>query len=121
MSAISELLALYESQLRLVVLLRVPEGHVYDRHGQLLRVSGRGRGLVETSQTLDCDNETLDALIVAERSFFASSGEAVEWKTRAHDLPANIPERLLAAGFVPEETETVMVAETAGSADDSVD
>lgn len=34
-------------------------------------------------------------------------------KTRAHDLPANIPERLLAAGFVPEETETVMVAETA--------
>jgi predicted N-acetyltransferase YhbS len=113
MSTISELLALYDTQLRLGVPLRVPEGHVYDRQGQLLRVSGRGRGLVETSQTLDCDNGTLDALIVAERSFFASRGEAVEWKTRAHDLPANIPERLLAAGFVPEETETVMVAETA--------
>jgi GNAT superfamily N-acetyltransferase len=113
MSTISELLALYDNQLRLVVPLRAPKGHVYDRQGQLLRVSGRSRGLVETSQTLNCDNEALDALIVAQRNFFASRGEAVEWKTRAHDLPANIPERLLAAGFVPEETETVMVAETA--------
>ena len=113
MPTISELLVLYDTQLRLGVPLRVPEGHVYDRQGQLLRVSGHGRGLVETSQSLDCDNEALDALILTQRNFFASRGEAVEWKTRAHDLPANIPERLLAAGFVPEQTETVMVAETA--------
>jgi hypothetical protein len=113
MPTISELLALYDTQLRIVVPLCMPEGHVYDRQGQLLRVSSRSRGLVETAQRLDCNDEALDALIVAQRNFFASRGEAVEWKTRGHDLPANIPERLLAAGFVPEETETVMVAETA--------
>jgi GNAT superfamily N-acetyltransferase len=37
----------------------------------------------------------------------------VEWKYYAHDLPADLPERLVAAGLVPEDEETVVVAEAA--------
>jgi GNAT superfamily N-acetyltransferase len=33
-----------------------------------------------------------------------------------HDLPADLPERLLAAGFVPEEQETVVIGEVAAVA-----
>jgi GNAT superfamily N-acetyltransferase len=37
----------------------------------------------------------------------------VEWKYYSHDLPADLPERLLGAGLEPEEEETVVVAEAA--------
>ncbi len=37
----------------------------------------------------------------------------VEWKYYSHDLPADLPDRLLAAGLVPEDEETVVVAEAA--------
>jgi hypothetical protein len=43
------------------------------------------------------------------REFFAARGEAVEWKTRGHDLPADLATRLRAAGFVPEDQETVLI------------
>ena len=52
-------------------------------------------------------------LIARQRDFFAAKGQAVEWKLRGHDKPADLPERLRAAGFVPEEQETVLVAESA--------
>jgi hypothetical protein len=42
-------------------------------------------------------------------SVISSRGEAVEWKTRGHDEPPDLPVRLLAAGFVPEEQETVVI------------
>jgi GNAT superfamily N-acetyltransferase len=37
----------------------------------------------------------------------------VEWKHYGHDRPADLPERLRAAGLVPEDEETVVVAEAA--------
>jgi GNAT superfamily N-acetyltransferase len=37
----------------------------------------------------------------------------VEWKYYGHDRPADLPERLRAAGLVPEDEETVVVAEAA--------
>jgi GNAT superfamily N-acetyltransferase len=40
---------------------------------------------------------------------FAERGERFEWKLHGHDRPADLPDRLRAAGFVPEETETVMI------------
>ena len=35
----------------------------------------------------------------------------VEWKYYSHDLPADLPERLVAAGLVPEDEETVVATE----------
>lgn len=37
----------------------------------------------------------------------------VEWKYYSHDLPADLPERLRAAGLEPEDEETVVVADSA--------
>jgi hypothetical protein len=93
--------------------LRVPEhpadGLVYEMDGPLLRVTGRFRGFVEGPPVLGVEGARLDALIVRQRDHFAARGEAVEWKTRAHDLPADLPDRLVRAGFTPEERETVLV------------
>jgi hypothetical protein len=37
--------------------------------------------------------------------------ESFEWKTRGHDRPADLGERLLAHGLVPDPLETVMIGE----------
>ena len=37
----------------------------------------------------------------------------VEWKYYSHDLPADLPARLVAAGLEPEDEETVLVAKAA--------
>ncbi|HEX5740414.1 MAG TPA: GNAT family N-acetyltransferase [Pilimelia sp.] len=104
------LLAAYDEQLRFAAESRVPPGVRCERDGPLLRVVGLHRGFVSGLPDLGVDGPALDALIARQRDFFAARGEAVEWKTRGHDLPADLPQRLHAAGFRPEEPETVMVA-----------
>ena len=54
-----------------------------------------------------------DAVIAAQRDYFAARGTAVEWKYYDYDEPADLPERLVAAGFEPEDEELMLVAETA--------
>ena len=56
------------------------------------------------------DGAELDALIARQVEVFAERGERFEWKLHGHDLPADLPERLRAAGFAPEEVETVVIA-----------
>jgi GNAT superfamily N-acetyltransferase len=56
------------------------------------------------------EGAALDELIARQVSFFAERGERFEWKHYGHDLPADLPERLLAAGFESEPTETVVIA-----------
>lgn len=41
--------------------------------------------------------------------FFAERSEPFEWKLHGHDRPADLPERLRAAGLAPEDTETVVI------------
>jgi len=103
------LLAAYDAQLRLWVPAGPPTSPVYEVVGPVLRVVGRTRGFVETAQDVGVRGEALDALIRRHRDFFAARGEAVEWKTRSHDVPADLPERLEAAGFVAEDRETVVI------------
>jgi GNAT superfamily N-acetyltransferase len=57
--------------------------------------------------------ETADAAIAAQRAYFASRGTPVEWKYYDYDTPADLPARLLAAGFEPGDEEVMLVAETA--------
>src|SRR5262249_45627193 len=47
---------------------------------------------------------------------FAERGDRFEWKLHGHDLPVDLPERLRAAGFVPEEQETIVIAPVAAIA-----
>jgi GNAT superfamily N-acetyltransferase len=113
MTSPAELLALYDAQQRLIVPEHPPAGITFELTNGVLRVTGRAEGFVETAQHLDLSGSELDALIAEHRDFFAARGEPLEWKTRAHDLPASIPQHLERAGFVAQERETVLVGHTA--------
>ena len=55
-------------------------------------------------------------MIARQVRFFAERDERFEWKLHGHDQPADLAERLRAAGFVPEEVETVVIAPSAAIA-----
>lgn len=113
------LLRAYDEQLRGIGHAGRP-GITIERDGPLLRVTGQFRGFVTGPRDLGVRGAELDALIARQRDFFTGRGEAVEWKTRAHDLPADIPDRLRAAGFVPEARETVLMGLASDMAADPV-
>jgi GNAT superfamily N-acetyltransferase len=113
------LLRAYDEQMRGLAHQGRP-GITIEQDGPLLRVAGQSRGFVAGLRDLGVDGDELDALIARQREFFAARGEAVEWKTRGHDLPADLTERLRAAGFVPENQETVLIGVAADMAADPV-
>ena len=78
--------------------------------GPLLRVVGQVRGFISAPRDTGARGAALDRLIARQRDYFAARGEPVEWKTYDYDEPADLPDRLRAAGFVPEDPETVVVA-----------
>jgi len=87
-----------------------PAGVWYEHDGPLRRTVGEERGFVSAPRDAGARGAELDRLIARQRDYFARRGEAVEWKTYDYDEPADLPARLRAAGFVPEDTETVVVA-----------
>lgn len=111
------LLRAYDEQLRRPAHEGRP-GITIEQDGPLLRIVGQFRGFVTGPRDLGVDGAELDALIARQRDFFAARGEAVEWKTRGHDLPADLPRRLEAASFVPEDRETVVIGVSADLAAD---
>ncbi|MFJ5678899.1 GNAT family N-acetyltransferase [Streptomyces sp. NPDC093097] len=58
------------------------------------------------------DDATADAAIAEQTRHFAARGLPYEWKVYTHDRPADLGDRLRAAGFVPEPPESLMVART---------
>jgi GNAT superfamily N-acetyltransferase len=115
------LLELYDAQLRGRPVDTPPSGVSVERDGPLLLYHGfAGGGFVEYRDLGGIDGPQLDGLIARTVAAFAAQGEQFEWKLHAHDLPADLADRLLAAGFVPEETETVVIAEVAGIAGEPV-
>jgi predicted small metal-binding protein/GNAT superfamily N-acetyltransferase len=60
----------------------------------------------------DLDESTADAAIAQAIERFAGLGKW-EWKHYSYDKPADLPDRLRAAGFVAEPTETLLIAEIA--------
>jgi GNAT superfamily N-acetyltransferase len=109
----AELRAAYDEQMRIGIPQDPPAGYHYERFGQLLRLTGRHRGFISTARDIGVRGAELDRLIAEHRDHFAARGEAVEWKTRDHDLPADLPQRLREAGFTPEDREAVMIGTTA--------
>jgi GNAT superfamily N-acetyltransferase len=108
MTAHDALLAAYDA-VRLWVPPDPPSGVRYEQQGSLVRVVGQHRGFIDTARNVGAQGAALDSLIIEQRDFFAKRGEAVEWKTRGHDEPPDLPARLLAAGFEPEDRETVVI------------
>ncbi|HEU5353843.1 MAG TPA: GNAT family N-acetyltransferase [Actinocrinis sp.] len=121
MTDTAALLAAYDENTRARIHEPRPAGVSYEWDGLLLRtVGGMNRGFVETPRDPGVRGAELDALIARQRDYFAARGEAVEWKTRGHDLPEDLTERLVAAGFEPEDRETVVIGEAAALATEPV-
>ncbi|MFF2141536.1 GNAT family N-acetyltransferase [Kitasatospora sp. NPDC058190] len=59
------------------------------------------------------DEAGADAAIAAQVRYFTELGLEFEWKTYAHDRPADLGRRLLAAGFTAEPDEALMIARIA--------
>lgn len=86
----------------------VPNGHVEHDDGVVRGISGGWVGVT----WCDLDEARADAVIAAQLGRFAELARPWEWKHYSYDRPADLPERLLAAGFTPGESETLLVAET---------
>jgi ribosomal protein S18 acetylase RimI-like enzyme len=108
------LLAAYDAQLRAHVPDPLPAGAAVERDGPLLRFVGLDEGgFVTYVDVSGLAGDELDALIARQRDYFAARGEQVEWKLHGHDQPADLPDRLRAAGFEPADQETVVVGPVA--------
>lgn len=106
----AELLAAYDAQLRGTVPNPLPEGWSVERDGPIVRfrmTSGRGWILYRALGGLE--GAELDELIARQVRSFESGTGKLEWKYHAHDLPRDLPDRLVAHGFVPEDLETIEV------------
>ena len=110
MADVSELLAAHDA-LRDRVPEPLPRGVTVERDGSLVRFFGlAGRGFVVYRDLGGLEGAELDELIARQVKVFAERDERFEWKLHGHDQPGDLSKRLRAAGFVPEETETVVIA-----------
>src|SRR5215469_12642340 len=87
-------------------------GGVVERDDDVLRwvAPGEQVSMIAWSQLTE---DSADAAIAAQQAYFAARGTPVEWKYYDYDRPADLPQRLLAAGFEAEAEELMLVAETA--------
>jgi GNAT superfamily N-acetyltransferase len=107
-----EVLAAFDRQLRREAAPDAPGARV-ERAGGVVRQVGPEHGWNGVLWS-ELDPGGADAAIAEQVRYFGGLGRAFEWKLYAHDQPADLGRRLLAAGFTAEPVETVMIAEVAG-------
>lgn len=116
MTLADDLLAVYDDRLRGEA--EVASAGWTAAHGPLWLARYGRHGLV-TYRTLDgLTGAALDALVADVAARWAADPGVTEWewKTRGHDAPADLADRLRAAGLRPEELETIMIGEAAALA-----
>lgn len=69
---------------------------------------GYGGGFISWS---DLPSDAAQAAIQSQIDYFTELNTDFEWKYYSYDRPANLPELLLAHGFIPGEPEALMVAD----------
>jgi GNAT superfamily N-acetyltransferase len=95
----------------------LPEGVRAERDGPLLRMVGEKHGgFIDYRDLGGLKGAEVDELIARQVHVFAERGERFEWKLHAHDLPDDLAQRLVGAGFVPEDEESVLIAPVAAVA-----
>jgi GNAT superfamily N-acetyltransferase len=111
-------LATFDEQIRRQPVAEAPGERVEGEEAVVRFVArGDGRGMVTWSRL---DEASADAVIAATIDRFARLGVGEwEWKHYSYDRPADLPARLLAAGFTAEPAETLMVAEIVELAKDA--
>jgi GNAT superfamily N-acetyltransferase len=115
-AANSSLLEAYDAQLRREAEVLTATEVTHD--GPLVRGLFQRGGFVSYRDLDGLTGPALDALIQRTIVYFRDENdvEDFEWKTRGHDVPADLRERLLAAGFRVDPEETVMIGEAAALA-----
>ena len=74
MTALTEILDAYDSQLRRYVPAGAEDGCSYELIGNLLRVTGQHRGFIDPAQDLGTMGEELDRLIRCAARLFRAAG-----------------------------------------------
>ena len=113
------LLAAYDSQLRTDA--ETPGALSVARQGPLRLVNfPGGRGFITYQDLGGADADSIRAMVPSALAHFQadSSISRVEWKTRGHDHAPGLHEALLANGFTPDDTESIMVGDAAALAVD---
>ncbi len=105
------MLEAYDAQLRREAEVLTASEVTYD--GPLVRGLFEYGGFVSYRDLDGFTGPALDALIERTIAFFRDETDVdrFEWKTRGHDVPADLAERLVAAGLHAEPEETVMIGE----------
>jgi ribosomal protein S18 acetylase RimI-like enzyme len=108
-----ELLDLFHRQIRLAGREDEPTaGIVLDTDGFVARrypqQPGASYCMVECPRGLGDDP---DHQIARQVEFFTARCERVEWKTYSYDRPADLADRLTAAGFAAQDPETLLLGE----------
>jgi GNAT superfamily N-acetyltransferase len=113
----ADLLRAYDDQLRAHPPDVLVEGEQVEIDGPVARFfGGPAGGFILYRDLGGLDGPDLDAFIARQVAAMAVHGERFEWKYHGHDRPADLPDRLLAAGFEPEDQETVEIAPAHGIA-----
>lgn len=100
----------YDDQLRTDA--ETPSALSVTRLGPLRLVTfAGGRGFVTYRDLDGADTTAIHRLVAGALAHFRADPEIsrVEWKSRGHDLAPGLHETLLAAGFVPDEPESIMI------------
>jgi hypothetical protein len=99
----TELLAEYDREMR-----RDPpnsSGATFERAGALVRERHTGDTIIYSELT----SASAPAAVLAESRRAEALGRELEWKVYSHDQPAELPSILKAAGFRPDEPETLVI------------
>jgi GNAT superfamily N-acetyltransferase len=88
-------------------------GAVVERAGAVVRrVAGSSQGGSCVTWS-ELDAASADVVIAAQVDYFRGLGWDFEWKLYSYDQPADLAQRLLDAGFVAEDPESLMLSEVA--------
>ncbi len=93
-----------------------PTDGVIEREATVVRSVSTGdewSGVTWSGLDDGLDDGDVDAVIAAQVERFARTGRPWEWTYFSYDRPADLPERLAAAGLEPEGPEALMIAEAA--------
>ena len=110
-----EILALFDATMRRDPALAA--GVRYERVGSVVRSVGLWNGVLAWELA---DSDAAVVAVAEQAAYARAAGLQLEWKLYAHDRPAELASILERAGFVADESETLMVLDldAAGAADD---
>jgi ribosomal protein S18 acetylase RimI-like enzyme len=101
----------FDEQVRRHPAIVAPGEHV-ERDDRVVRFIAERDGWTGVTWC-DLDEASADGVIALQIERFAELSRVWEWKHYSYDRPADLPDRLRAAGFTPESPEALLVGETA--------